>query len=124
MPVALTAPLTPHLRVMLGTNQSAPRCIALQGEIGKAVACSIHSQRSSVCRDFTPAWENGSPSPHCDAARARWGLPPLTLADWTPQIHVPLGVQATVATEPAVDYQYLGGSGSEAPQALQTPVLL
>jgi Fe-S-cluster containining protein len=82
VPVALTEKLTPHLRVMKGTNQPAPRCVALLGEIGQSVRCTIHPQRSTVCRDFDASWSNGEPNPRCDAARARHGLPPLTPDDW------------------------------------------
>ncbi len=82
VPVELTARLTPHLRVMRGTDQPRPRCIALQGEIGRQVHCSIHPVRASVCRDYPPSYENGEPNPRCDQARAAHGLPPLGTADW------------------------------------------
>lgn len=82
VPVELTAKLTPHLRVMNGTDQPRPRCVALLGDIGQAVRCTIHPRRSSVCREFVPSWEDGQHNPRCDAARARWNLPPLTPEDW------------------------------------------
>lgn len=82
VPVELTRPLTPHRRVMNGTDQPQPRCVALLGDIGSAVRCTIHPQRASVCRDFPASWEDGEHNPRCDAARARWGLPPLTREDW------------------------------------------
>lgn len=82
VPVELTAKLTPHLRVMNGTDQPNPRCVALLGDIGQSVRCTIHPRRSSVCRDFVPSWENGEHNPRCDAARARWNLPALTPEDW------------------------------------------
>lgn len=77
VPAELTEPLNHHRVVMRGTTGSAPRCAALQGEIGVAVSCSIHPLRASVCRDFKPAWEDGEPNPDCDLARARYGLAPL-----------------------------------------------
>ncbi|MGB1580718.1 MAG: YkgJ family cysteine cluster protein [Nevskiales bacterium] len=89
VPVALTAPLTPYLRVMRGTDQPQPRCIALMGEIGRDVYCNIHPQRASVCRDYPPSYEDGKPNPRCDEARAVHGLPPLTLQDWQTQPHEP-----------------------------------
>lgn len=52
------------------------------GDIGHSVRCSIHPQRSSVCREFAPSWEDGTPNPRCDRARVRWGLAPLTPQDW------------------------------------------
>nr|MBV6630234.1 YkgJ family cysteine cluster protein [Oceanococcus sp. HetDA_MAG_MS8] len=82
VPVELTEVLTPHLRVMRGTNQPQPRCIALDGHIGEAVRCTIHPQRASVCREFVPSFEDGQHNPRCDEARARYQLPPLTRADW------------------------------------------
>ena len=39
-----------HLRCMRGTNNNPPRCVALAGEVGKQVACTIYGQRPSPCR--------------------------------------------------------------------------
>lgn len=58
------------------------RCIALDGDIGVVTACRIYAQRPGPCRDLGAAWEDGQPSPQCDRARARHGLPPLTPEDW------------------------------------------
>ena len=77
VPVELTEKLNDFRRVMRGTNQPKPRCVALVGEIGKHIYCSIYDQRSSVCRDFPVAWEKGLPNERCDKARMAWGLPPL-----------------------------------------------
>lgn len=84
VPVAMTRKLSPQLRVMRGTEGSAPRCVALMGDIGASVRCTIHPRRSSVCRDFPPSYEDGTGghNPRCDNARAKWGLPPLTPEDW------------------------------------------
>jgi Fe-S-cluster containining protein len=60
-----------------------PRCIALGGEIGRKVACGIYENRPTPCRDFTASFEDGQSNPRCDQARARYGLPPLTLQDWS-----------------------------------------
>ena len=65
----------PHLLCMQGTNQRQPRCVALQGEIGQQVSCSIYAQRPSPCREFEMS-VNGS-NPACDSARAKYGLLPL-----------------------------------------------
>lgn len=78
MPDNLTVAVTPHLAAMLGTEQKPARCTALLGEIGGCTRCTIYENRSSTCREFTAAWEDGEPNPHCDAARAAYGLPPLT----------------------------------------------
>lgn len=77
VPADLTLPFTHHRVVMRGTTGSAPRCTALEGEIGVAVGCAIHPLRSSICRAFKPAWEDDQPNPDCDRARAGHGLPPL-----------------------------------------------
>ena len=83
VPVAMTRKLTPFHRVMIGTEGPTPRCTALEGEIGKRVACSIHPLRSTTCREFPAAYEDGiTPHDRCDKARAKWGLAPLTPADW------------------------------------------
>ena len=77
VPADLTLALNHHRVVMRGTTGSKPRCAALVGEIGTAVSCGIHPLRSSVCRAFKAAWEDGEPNPDCDRARAKYGLPPL-----------------------------------------------
>jgi hypothetical protein len=77
VPVELTEKLNDFRRVMRGTNQPKPRCVALLGEIGRSVRCSIYERRASVCREFPVSWEQGVPNGQCDAARAAWGLPAL-----------------------------------------------
>lgn len=85
VPVELTRQLTPHLRVMCGTDQARPRCVALEGTIGEQVFCRIHPQRSSTCRDYAASYESGEANPRCDAARAAYGLAALTPQDWQQQ---------------------------------------
>lgn len=76
VPAAMTVKLTPWLRAMAGTDPPQ-RCVALEGEIGRRVGCSIYPLRPSPCRDF-PAWqEDGNPHPACTRARASRGLMPL-----------------------------------------------
>jgi len=83
VPLELTVDRPPLYRVMRGTDRPEPRCVALDGRIGQAVCCSIHTQRSSSCRDFQASYADGAtPNPRCDAARARWGLAPLSPEDW------------------------------------------
>lgn len=77
VPVELTEKMNDFRRVMLGTNQPNPRCIALDGQIGQSVSCRIYDKRASVCREFAVAWEDGTPNPRCDKARLAWGLAPL-----------------------------------------------
>lgn len=83
VPTELTRKLSPFFRVMRGTEGSTPRCIALEGEIGQRVACSIHPRRSTTCREFPASYEDGvTPHDRCDKARAKWGLAPLVPEDW------------------------------------------
>lgn len=77
VPVALTEKLTPHLACMRGTNQEPRRCVALAGEPGRRVSCTIYPRRPSPCREFPAYLEDGAPNPKCDALRATIGLAPL-----------------------------------------------
>jgi hypothetical protein len=77
VPIGMTERLDLHLRVMKGTNQPNPRCIALEGVIGSCVKCSIYELRSSACREFRYSWQDGLHNERCDQARAAKGLQPL-----------------------------------------------
>lgn len=72
VPAALTVPVTAQLVRMCGTDFGPPRCVALIGEIGVAVACEIYAARPSPCREFDTAHDA------CARARRRHGLPVLT----------------------------------------------
>lgn len=77
VPAHLTVQVTPMLRAMQGTHPQVTRCVALTGEPGREVSCSIYPQRSQACREFE-AWQpDGQPDPRCTRARARFGLPEL-----------------------------------------------
>lgn len=82
VPAGLTVGISPFLRAMAGTTTHPPRCVALEGVVGREVFCTIHPQRSSTCREFTPSYEDGEPHEPCDRARARHGLAPLRPEDW------------------------------------------
>ena len=73
----LTVALGGKLLRMLGTDAAPPRCVALAGEIGQAVQCTIYQQRPGPCRDFAPYAALGIGDDACDRARRRHGLPPL-----------------------------------------------
>ena len=77
VPPELTVPVTDRLRRMRGTDAAPPRCIALEGEIGQAVHCTIYAVRPGPCRDFAPYAGLGIGEDACDAARRRYGLAPL-----------------------------------------------
>lgn len=68
VPAELTEKISPNLVSMKGTNQPAPRCVALAGEIGSEVGCTIYENRSSTCREF----EAGTVD--CLKARLRHGI--------------------------------------------------
>ncbi len=82
VPESLTVKISPHESAMLGTNQKNPRCVALIGEIGKSVQCSIYENRPDCCRIFAPSFEDGLRNEHCEKARIGHGLGILSLADW------------------------------------------
>lgn len=86
VPAAMTEKLNDFRAVMRGTVRANPRCVALLGQIGHSVGCSIYELRASVCRDFKVSWEDGVHNERCDEARAVWGLPPLE-----PAVTLPTG---------------------------------
>lgn len=79
VPPELTLPLTATLVRMRGTDEAPPRCMALEGEVGQAVRCTIYDLRPGPCRDFAPFAPLGMGDEACDRARRRQGLPPLAL---------------------------------------------
>ena len=81
-PADLTERIDPHQVAMLGTWARAPRCIALDAQVGVHSRCTIHEHRPSPCRQVQASWETGAPDRSCDRARARHGLPLLTPGDW------------------------------------------
>jgi Fe-S-cluster containining protein len=77
VPDEMTETVTPFRLAMKGTLKPPLRCIALDGEIGEAVGCTIYSDRPTPCRDLEP-WDHlGQPDEKCSRARAAHGLPPL-----------------------------------------------
>lgn len=77
VPAALTTHLGGEGYCMRGTDAQPPRCVALRGDVGRAVYCSIYAQRPSACRDFAPEAAQGQGQACCGDARRRHGLPPL-----------------------------------------------
>ena len=69
VPLTMTQPVTPNIVRMRGTDDAPPRCIALAGQIGEAVNCTIYDGRPSPCREFDT--EHAA----CNRARQRCGLP-------------------------------------------------
>ena len=68
VPVALTEAVGPHHRCMRGTHARQPHCAALDGQVGRQVACRVYAQRPSPCREVMPG------DAQCLKARARHGL--------------------------------------------------
>lgn len=83
VPFELSEPLRTHERAMRGTSQVAPRCIALDAQIGTYSRCRIHERRPSACALVPASFEFGEASPQCDKARIAHALPVLTPEDWT-----------------------------------------
>lgn len=71
IPEPLVEALTPVYSCMKGTNQSQPRCAALEGTVGEQVSCSIYALRSSSCQEVQAA------DSQCNKARRAHGLIPL-----------------------------------------------
>lgn len=82
VPADLVAPVRPHVLAMRGTDARAPHCIALDGVVGDQVSCRIYAARPSPCRELKASYEDGTHSPQCDQARARYALAPLRAGDW------------------------------------------
>ena len=73
LPAHLIENLGPTYSCMAGTNQSKPRCKALEGVVGEQVACGVYAKRPSPCHELQPGEEK------CNRARTRHGLPALPL---------------------------------------------
>ena len=71
LPPNYTVALTPVYDCMAGTNQSQPKCIALQGEVGREVSCSVYAARSSTCKEVQLG------DTQCQKARLAHQLPPI-----------------------------------------------
>ena len=69
VPQDMTKAISPHYVAMQGSTTKPPRCVALAGDIGQSVACTIYEKRSSTCRAF----EMGSDG--CFKTRKAHGLP-------------------------------------------------
>jgi Fe-S-cluster containining protein len=71
VPAQLTEAVSPHLRCMKGTGSKPARCVALEGDVGKWVTCTIYPQRPSTCREFDVLDVDGASNPRCAELRAR-----------------------------------------------------
>lgn len=73
IPEKLIEQLTPHHACLTGTNNPNPRCVALEGEVGKCVKCTAYEQRPSPCHELSVGDEK------CNKARLKYGLPPIKI---------------------------------------------
>lgn len=76
VPSKLVIPINNTFVAMKGSEHGG-RCIALTGEIGKNIGCSIYENRPSSCRKFHVWDEEGTPNPKCQTLREKAGLPQL-----------------------------------------------
>lgn len=81
MPEHYTEPVTAVYACMAGTNNLQPRCVALQGEIGRQVSCGMYQARSASCREVQIA------DAQCNKARAAHGLIALIPLDAPPPVN-------------------------------------
>ena len=71
VPKEMTVPVTPTIVRMAGTDAAERRCVALAGEIGVNVNCTIYDGRPSPSREFDT--EHAA----CNRARQLYWLMPL-----------------------------------------------
>ena len=77
VPAVLTEPYTPTTACMREHPDTPGRCIALEGQVGIRVHCTIYPRRPAACSEFAPLAALGIGDEACDEARRRQGLPPL-----------------------------------------------
>lgn len=75
LPEHYTEPVTSIYSCMTGTNQQNPRCIALEGEVGSQVSCSVYAARSSSCKEVHAG------DAQCNKARQAYNIIPLIQID-------------------------------------------
>lgn len=77
VPTDLTTPYTATTACMREHPDHPGRCIALAGQVGHEVSCTIYERRPGACRDFAPLSAIAIGDDACDEARRRCGLTPL-----------------------------------------------
>lgn len=84
VPDALVEPwIRGHVR-MRGTAGAPPRCVALDGVVGRHTSCTIHGRHPVPCQELVPSSPE-RPNPYCDDARRAHGLVPLSEAAAAPR---------------------------------------
>jgi uncharacterized protein len=77
VPDHLISPINAVMACMKGTEVGGGRCVALKGEIGHHVSCSIYENRPTPCREYEVWDKDGNPNPYCQKLRAKIGKPLL-----------------------------------------------
>lgn len=67
----------PLIACMKGTESGNGRCVALEGEIGQSIGCTIYENRPTPCREYRVWEEDGTPNERCQVLRAKIGIAPL-----------------------------------------------
>jgi Fe-S-cluster containining protein len=75
VPLDMTLAAGTSKRIMKGTETGRKRCIALEGNVGHRVRCTIYDRRPSPCRAFRATWQEYGMNDQCNRARAIYGLP-------------------------------------------------
>jgi uncharacterized protein len=88
VPVEMTEQMNLYRSCMKGSSQTKPRCIALKGNLGESVCCSIYENRPSPCREYQVFDELGNLNPRCNQAREKHGLLPLNVR-FVPVVGIP-----------------------------------
>ncbi|THB76439.1 MAG: YkgJ family cysteine cluster protein [Desulfobacteraceae bacterium] len=78
VPINMTQQYDLSQSIMKGTESETPRCMALIGNVGFNVSCSIYHNRSSTCRKFEQSWKKNLGNRLCDKARSVYGLQPFS----------------------------------------------
>jgi len=79
VPAGLAVDVSAGMCRMRGTDHAPARCAALIGTVGVAARCGIYEWRPSPCREFGMLAPLGVADDACTRARARHGLPPLSV---------------------------------------------
>lgn len=89
MPDNLTTKVNDFYSCMKGTEGRNSRCVALLGEVGSQVRCSVYQNRPSTCSEFSYHSETIAGNADCNRARAHFGL--AALPDLVPERLDPVG---------------------------------
>jgi uncharacterized protein len=79
VPSHLTTKINNFMACMKGTEIGLGKCVALTGEVGIKVGCSIYDKRPTPCREFNVWDSEGNPNPRCQELRQEIGLPLLKI---------------------------------------------